>query len=94
MYFNFQKEYFLTMSLNPNLHMKKLYHLRFFFFLANCGEPNDIPRAILREGGITEGSVRIYDCKPGTVTEGSNSIVCQSNGLWSRSDLYCRREFI
>lgn len=82
------------MSVNPNLHMKKLYHLRFFFFLANCGEPNDIPRAILREGGITEGSVRIYDCKPGTVTEGSNSIVCQSNGLWSRSDLYCRRELI
>lgn len=56
----------------------------------NCGEPNDISRAILREGGTIEGSVRIYDCKPGTVTEGSNSIVCQSNGLWSRSDLYCR----
>lgn len=72
---------------------EKTLPLFFFYFLANCGEPNDISRAILREGGTIEGSVRIYDCKPGTVTEGSNSIVCQSNGLWSRSDLYCRREF-
>lgn len=71
---------------------EKTLPLFFFNFLANCGEPNDISRAILREGGTIEGSVRIYDCKPGTVTEGSNSIVCQSNGLWSRSDLYCRRE--
>ncbi|XP_062621271.1 sushi, von Willebrand factor type A, EGF and pentraxin domain-containing protein 1-like isoform X4 [Saccostrea cucullata] len=57
---------------------------------ANCGTPSNIPRAIIREGLTSEGAVRVYDCKVGTVAEGDNAITCQSNGLWTRSELYCR----
>ncbi|XP_055995640.1 sushi, von Willebrand factor type A, EGF and pentraxin domain-containing protein 1-like isoform X2 [Ostrea edulis] len=56
----------------------------------NCGRPSDVPRATIREGPTTEGTVRIYDCKPGTQPEGDNTITCQSNGLWTRTNLYCR----
>lgn len=46
-------------------------------------------------GGTLEEDSRTYTCNVGTVQEsGPSSIVCQNNGMWSSTDLYCRRRFL
>lgn len=51
-----------------------------------------IDRATISVGKTLEGDARTYTCNAGTVQEsGPNKIVCQNNGLWSSTDIYCRR---
>lgn len=63
-------------------------------FLADCGAPPQIDRAIVGDGKTTEGAVRTYTCQGQTVTEGSPKIRCEQTGVWSTSTLYCRREYL
>lgn len=61
--------------------------------LAECGPPPSIQRAIVSAGNWTEGSTLTYMCHENTVMEGTPSITCQNNGVWSDTNLYCRREW-
>lgn len=60
--------------------------------IAICGNPPLIERASVIANSTAEGGVAIYTCSSGTVTEGSTSIVCQNDGVWSHTNLYCRRK--
>lgn len=62
-------------------------------FLANCGPPPQIKRAIISKGDTFEGTTRTYTCQGRTVTEGLTSITCGINGQWSKTNLYCRRKY-
>lgn len=64
----------------------------FFLFLADCGEPKPILRAVVSVGGTHEGDKRRYTCNQQTVTEGNTEIYCQTDGQWSSTNLYCRRK--
>lgn len=50
-----------------------------------------IARASVDQGLTLEGTVRTYTCDLRTVTEGDRKITCLESGLWSSTDLYCRR---
>lgn len=63
-----------------------------FSLTAICGNPPLIERASVIANSTAEGGVAIYTCFSGTVTEGSTSIVCQNDGFWSHTNLYCRRK--
>lgn len=63
-----------------------------FSLTAICGNPPLIERASVIANSTAEGGVAIYTCFSGTVTEGSTSIVCQNDGFWSQTNLYCRRK--
>ena len=51
-----------------------------------------IARASVDQGLTLEGTVRTYTCDLRTVTEGDRKITCLESGLWSSTDLYCRRQ--
>lgn len=61
--------------------------------LADCGPPKMIHRALLSDGDTVEGSFRTYTCSANTVPEGETKIVCQNDGQWSTTSLYCRRNY-
>ena len=63
-----------------------------FWLTAVCGRPPLIERASFFANSTAEGGVTVYKCSNGTVTEGQTSIVCQNDGTWSHTDLYCRRK--
>lgn len=52
-----------------------------------------IHRALLSEGDTVEGVFRTYTCSANTVPEGETKIVCQNDGQWSTTSLYCRRNY-
>ena len=62
-----------------------------------------VERAVLKEytqfiegvriPGTLEGVTRVYECQANTVAEGMTSTVCQIDGRWSTTNLYCRRKF-
>lgn len=52
-----------------------------------------IHRALLSDGDTVEGSFRTYTCSANTVPEGETKIVCQNDGQWSTTSLYCRRNY-
>lgn len=52
-----------------------------------------IHRALLSDGDTVEGSLRTYTCSANTVPEGETKIVCQNDGQWSTTSLYCRRNY-
>lgn len=70
------------------------FKLNGLLFVANCGEPPSVLRATINPGGTHEGDRRAYLCNQQTVTEGNTEIYCQTNGQWSSTNLYCRREYI
>lgn len=72
---------------------KEYHFIHYLSFIADCGLPKLIHRAVLSEGDTVEGVIRTYTCIPNTVPEGETTIVCQNNGLWSLTDLYCRRAY-
>lgn len=61
------------------------------YLIADCLEPPMIDRAIISVGRTVEGTTRTYTCNTGTNTEGTPTITCQANGIWTSTDLYCRR---
>ena len=71
------------------MHSKKIH----LIFTADCGRPDDIPRATYKKGPTLEGSSIMYNCDVNTVTEGMPVITCGSDGRWSETDLYCRRRY-
>lgn len=44
--------------------------------------------------GTVEGVTRYYQCQSNTVAEGKDSTICQINGQWSATNLYCRRKLL
>lgn len=60
---------------------------------ADCGEPLPIDRAVIGPGSNLEGSTRFYSCASNTVAQGRLNIVCQPDGTWSMTNLYCRRKY-
>ena len=76
---------------------------RKLLYLADCGPPPMVERAVLKEytrfiegvrlPGTLEGVTRVYECQANTVAEGMTSTVCQIDGQWSTTNLYCRRKF-
>lgn len=65
----------------------------FFVVVADCGEPLVIERATVDQGTTLEGAVRRYTCSQNTITEGETTTTCLETGLWSATNLYCRREY-
>lgn len=65
-----------------------------FDVVADCGEPMVIERATVDQGTTLEGAVRRYMCSKSTITEGESTTTCLETGLWSATNLYCRREYI
>ena len=65
-------------------------HLR--ICAADCGIPMDVPRASYIPGLTVEGSTITYQCEQNTVMEGSATITCGPDGMWSKTDVYCRRK--
>nr|AKV63179.1 P-U4 [Pinctada fucata] len=61
-----------------------------FYCRPDCGPPPDIVRATISTGNNLEGTTRTYTCAEWTVPQGNPSIICQNNGQWSSTDLYCR----
>lgn len=70
----------------------KAFYL-FFDVVADCGEPLVIERATVDQGTTLEGAVRRYTCLQNTITEGETTTTCLETGLWSATNLYCRREY-
>ena len=67
--------------------------LKHMFITADCGIPMNIDRAEIDTIGNTlEGTTRRYTCATWTVAEGTPTITCQEDGLWTTTDLYCRRK--
>ncbi|KAK3102854.1 hypothetical protein FSP39_014448, partial [Pinctada imbricata] len=56
----------------------------------DCGVPINVPRAVTPTGLTLEGSRLVYECQKKTVLEGNSSIICESNGQWTRPLFYCR----
>lgn len=66
----------------------------------DCGPPPMVERAVIKEylktiegerlPGTVEGVTRYYQCQSNTVAEGKDSTICQINGQWSATNLYCR----
>ena len=83
------------------MHIVKWF-VWFFAPIADCGPPPMIQRAVIKdynrfiEGvrlpGTLEGVTRVYECQANTVAEGQTSTVCQKDGQWSVTNLYCRRK--
>lgn len=67
--------------------------IKCLWILADCGPPKMIHRALLSDGDTVEGSFRTYTCSANTVPEGETKIVCQNDGQWSTTSLYCRRNY-
>lgn len=65
----------------------------FFDVVADCGEPLVIERATVDQGTTLEGAVRRYTCSQNTITEGETTTTCLETGVWSATNLYCRREY-
>ena len=61
---------------------------------ADCGEPLPVDRAVIGPGSNLEGSTRFYSCASNTVAQGRLNIVCQPDGTWSMTNLYCRRKYL
>lgn len=59
---------------------------------ADCGLPTIIKYSTLSPGGNLQGDKRTYTCASSTVQEGNPVIECLSSGMWSQTDLYCRRK--
>lgn len=60
---------------------------------ADCGLPTIIKYSTLSPGGNLQGDKRTYTCASSTVQEGNPVIECLSSGMWSQTDLYCRRKW-
>ena len=83
--------------------VSSLSYLSKLLYLADCGPPPMVERAVLKEytrfiegvrlPGTLEGVTRVYECQANTVAEGMTSTVCQIDGQWSTTNLYCRRKF-
>lgn len=63
------------------------------FFVANCGQPPSIDRSTVIFDGTLEGQTASYTCLQNTKTEGTTTITCGNNGIWSSTNLYCRRTY-
>lgn len=64
-----------------------------FFLVANCGQPPSIDRSTVIFDGTLEGQTASYTCLQNTKTEGTTTITCGNNGMWSSTNLYCRRTY-
>ena len=56
--------------------------------------PGQVIEGVLVGGGTLEGDSRVYKCDANSVMEGDPTIVCQIDGQWSNTNLYCRRKYI
>lgn len=80
-------------QIDIHIYLRKIFNQNInFSLIAICGNPPLIERASVIANSTAEGGVAIYTCSSGTVTEGSTSIVCQNDGFWSHTNLYCRRK--
>ena len=59
--------------------------------LAYCGELANPPSGSVIYSNITEGSVANYTCDDSYFLNGTESRVCESNGLWSDQEPTCSR---
>lgn len=64
-----------------------------FFFAANCEQPPSIDRSTVSFDGTLEGQTASYTCLQNTRTEGITTIMCGNDGMWSSTNLYCRRMY-
>ena len=82
----------VTALLTCCLICRPITYSLFLYSKADCGDPPPIRYASYVSSGDTlEGDVLTYSCGDNTVVEGNTKSTCQTDGTWTRVDIYCRR---